>query len=330
MTGMTDEDANMNPSEQLDAFQVFLRIRRARAEKGSLSLVRLNDAEGAMLGYPRITNRDDVNEHMYVWFGTRSGSRSSRLLRRIYMSSRLKRLGRFTGTWPERDVLTLADSLKHAVANADLVGVPLKKHVAANHQMAAVEESLTTLRLLGESTALTSAAVHRFLNNALLYRPMLKDADFVGVISSRDVVEKLRRRFGAAEVRWYRTRAEPDYPNDVATRHWPDGFNEIRETLEVPYPGALFLVGAGICGKIYCQWIKERGGVAVDIGSMFDSWAGFGRAGSPVRGFGMYEKYPRIGRAEAMVRYNTIAEALNDDVRVDAGADYVSELPEHW
>ena len=283
-----------------------------------------------MLGYPRITNRDDVNQHMYVWFGTRSGSRSSRLLRRIYTSSRLKRLGRFTRTWPERDVLALADGLKRAVADADLVGVPLKKHVAASRQMAAVEESLAALRLLGESAMLTSAAVHRFLNNALLYRPMLKDADFVGVISSRDVVEKLRRRFGAGEVRWYRTRAEPDHPNDVAMRHWPDGFDEIRETLEVPYPGALFLVGAGICGKIYCRWIKERGGVAVDIGSMFDSWAETGRTGSPVRGFGVYERYPRIGRAEAVIRYNTIAEALNDDVRVDSGAGHVAELPEYW
>lgn len=330
MTGTTEENANMNRSEELGAFQVFLRIQRARAEKVPLSLVRLLDAEGTMLGYPRFTNRDDVNAHMYVWFGTRSGHRSSRLLRRIYMSSRLKKLGRLAGTWPERDVLDLAAGLKHAVANADIVGVPLKKHVAANHQMAAVEKSLTTLRLLGESAELTSAAVHRFLNNALLYRPMLKDADFVGIISSRDVVEKLRRQFGAGEVRWYRTRAEPDYPNDVAMRHWPDGFNRIRETLEVPYPGALFLVGAGICGKIYCQWIKERGGVAVDIGSMFDSWAGSGRSGSPVRGFDVYEKYPRIGREEALVRYNTIAEALNDDVRVDAGAGYVSDLPEYW
>ena len=320
----------MNPSEQLDAFQVFLRIQRARAGKIPLSLIRLNDAEGAMLGYPRITNRDDVNQHMYGWFGTRSRHESSRLLRRIYMSSRLKRLGRLARTWPERDVLTLAESLKRAVANADLVGVPLKKHQAANRRMAAVEKSLTTLRLLGESAVLTSAAIHRFLNNALLYRPMLKDTDFVGVISSRDVVEKLRRRLGAGEVRWYRTRAQPDYPNDVAMRHWPDGFDEIRETLEVPYPGALFLVGAGICGKIYCQWIKERQGVAVDVGSMFDSWAEVGRVGSPVRSLDVYERHPRIGRAEAVARYNTIAEALNDDVRVDPGAGYVAELPEYW
>ena len=320
----------MSESEQIDAFQVFLRIQRARAAKGPLSLVRLNDAEGTMLGYPRFTNRDDVNAHMYVWFGTRSGARSSRWQRRIYMSSRLKRLGRFTRTWPEKEVLALADGLKHAVATADVVGLPLKKHVEASPQMAAVEKSLTAFRLTGESTALTSAAVHRFLNSALLYRPMLKDADFVGVVSSRDVVEKLRRLFGAGEIRWYPTRAEPDCPNDVAMPHWPDGFNRIRETLEVPYPGALFLVGAGICGKIYCQWIKERGGVAVDIGSMFDSWAGVGRTGSPVRNLDVYERYPRIGRTEAMVRYNTIAEALNDGVRVDAGAGYVADLPEYW
>lgn len=34
--------------------------------------------------------------------------------------------------------------------------------------------------------------------------------------------------------------------------------------------GALCLVGAGFWSEIYCAWIKQRGGVAVDIGSGFN------------------------------------------------------------
>lgn len=60
-------------------------------------------------------------------------------------------------------------------------------------------------------------------------------------------------------------------------RHYPDRFSEIQKTLKIPYPGALFLVGSGVFGKIYCEWIKQRGGIAIDVGSMFDSWANFGR-----------------------------------------------------
>jgi hypothetical protein len=45
------------------------------------------------------------------------------------------------------------------------------------------------------------------------------------------------------------------------------------EQLEAVRPGDAFLVGAGVLGKIYCDEIKARGGVALDIGSILDSWA---------------------------------------------------------
>ncbi len=34
--------------------------------------------------------------------------------------------------------------------------------------------------------------------------------------------------------------------------------------------GCFCLVGAGFWAEIYCTWIKQRGGVAIDIGSGFD------------------------------------------------------------
>jgi hypothetical protein len=37
---------------------------------------------------------------------------------------------------------------------------------------------------------------------------------------------------------------------------------------------SLCLVGAGVVGKIYNIWFKRRGGVSLDIGSIFDLWAG--------------------------------------------------------
>lgn len=39
-------------------------------------------------------------------------------------------------------------------------------------------------------------------------------------------------------------------------------------------PGQLWLVGAGMLGKIYCSAIKEAGAVAVDVGSLMDLWSG--------------------------------------------------------
>jgi hypothetical protein len=47
--------------------------------------------------------------------------------------------------------------------------------------------------------------------------------------------------------------------------------------------GNICLVGAGFIGKIYVNWFKERGGVAMDIGAVMDLWAGKATRG-PLRG----------------------------------------------
>ena len=316
----------MQQPEQLDAFQVFLRIRESMDSGIPLSLVRLNYGEGIILGYPDVMHRGDVNYHMRMWF-----ERKTLTSRLIYKEGFLRKtIGRLFSNWSERDVLVLADGLKDSVRHADVVGTPLRGNVPRHRYLVEVEASLARLHLLDDASLITCSAIHRLLHYALLYRPLLEGRDFVGIVSSRDVVRKLRRSFGTGEVRWYKVRSQPDYPNDVPTPHYPDGFNEIGETLEVPYPGALFLVGAGICGKIYCHWIKERGGVAVDVGSMFDSWAGVGRTGSFLRSFDVYGRYPRIGRTEAVARYNTIADIQQNIPGVDADADYLPALPECW
>ena len=49
----------------------------------------------------------------------------------------------------------------------------------------------------------------------------------------------------------------------------------IQKTLDVAYQGEVFLVGAGFLGKIYCQTIKNLGGIALDIGSAADYWMGY-------------------------------------------------------
>jgi UDP-N-acetyl-D-mannosaminuronic acid transferase (WecB/TagA/CpsF family) len=40
------------------------------------------------------------------------------------------------------------------------------------------------------------------------------------------------------------------------------------------HPGSLLFVGAGIFGKIYCNWWRDRGGVAMDVGGVMDIWSG--------------------------------------------------------
>ena len=60
----------------------------------------------------------------------------------------------------------------------------------------------------------------------------------------------------------------------AALRPSPDFLQKVRAALPENLRGCLCLVGAGIWAGVYCSWIKQRGGVAVDFGSGFDLLAG--------------------------------------------------------
>jgi len=50
--------------------------------------------------------------------------------------------------------------------------------------------------------------------------------------------------------------------------------NILSQKQLVEFPGMLYLVGGGLYGKLYCQLIKSQGGIALDLGSLFDAWLG--------------------------------------------------------
>jgi len=63
-------------------------------------------------------------------------------------------------------------------------------------------------------------------------------------------------------------------------------FEEIQETIEKEVDNYdLFLIGAGILGKIYCGYVKELGGVAFDVGRVFKMWKGKNFLPEPIKGF---------------------------------------------
>lgn len=52
---------------------------------------------------------------------------------------------------------------------------------------------------------------------------------------------------------------------------YPDAMERVRKEIVIREPGELFLVGAGIFGKILCVQIMEMGGFAFDVGSYMDA-----------------------------------------------------------
>jgi hypothetical protein len=67
------------------------------------------------------------------------------------------------------------------------------------------------------------------------------------------------------------------HPVSSGPAHYPQVFDETLTWIErEARPGRLFLVGAGLLGKIYCHAIQQRGGVAIDVGSVLDLCDGRG------------------------------------------------------
>lgn len=67
------------------------------------------------------------------------------------------------------------------------------------------------------------------------------------------------------------------HPVAQGAAHYPLIYEETLAWIDrEARPGRLFLVGAGLLGKIYCAAIQQRGGVAVDVGSVLDLCGGSG------------------------------------------------------
>jgi len=190
------------------------------------------------------------------------------------------------------EVEAIRENLVTAYAGADIVGLPMHKNLPdLNKHWRSVADVVKPLCTI---TKFTSTDV--FYD--MLYDGMLDEwltgQDTVNIISCRDVCDSLQQRYGIRHVNLYQIAPEMKFTSTYngGERHYPDQFNKIERWMtKCAIEGNPCLVGAGVIGKIYCNWFRDLGGVSVDIGAVFDLWAGFATRG-PERGLDkQYEKY---------------------------------------
>ena len=277
------------PGSHANVLGVLPVLRRHIATRTPLSLVRLGDGEGRLLGFPEIVDKAELDVSLQIWFGRTD--------------------------FDPADLAALAVELRGAIQTADVVGLP-RPSQAEQPEYRPVFDALDRFGLLPHAPLLTDAAIHRYLQIGLFYRDLLDGLPFCGLVTCRDLAADVARVFRVGRVEQHLIPGEAQYPGPLRGEHFPARFRELRETLTVPFRGAVFLVGAGALGKIYCRWIKERGGIALDVGSLCDAWAGTGgRLRKPCHGLPMYEQTAALSLKEAMEHYNRMI--AQDGLRID-------------
>ena len=69
-----------------------------------------------------------------------------------------------------------------------------------------------------------------------------------------------------------------------ASNHYPVRYKQVIDNIDLSAkPGSLWLIGAGLLAKLYCMRVRNNGGVAVDLGSMVDLYAGVNSHGFPLQ-----------------------------------------------
>ena len=178
------------------------------------------------------------------------------------------------------DVEEIRKNLIKAYDAADVIGLPMQKNLSElNKHWIGVEQ---VVKPLANST---NKFCSTDIGYDLLYNGMLKqwlNGKTVVYISCRDIDKGLLQSYGVKAVHSYIIAPEAKFTSGYdGRRHYPEMFNEMEWWLNsAPCAGNPCLVGAGVIGKIYTNWMRDRGGIAIDLGAVFDLWAGFSTRGS--------------------------------------------------
>lgn len=227
------------------------RVRAAVVCRKAFSFVRVGDGEGIVIGYPEFTDEGSFDRRIQKW---------SRLEQPLTRSQRLQ----------------LAKGIREAVCAANVVGTPGNRHMDLNQDWRNTRRFLRYYSMVRGAESEMDFSVQAQREGK--WPEILVGVRELYCITCRDVTEELQRVVGVERVHTFILPPQVK-PNMgvclVSEPHYPNLFQQVPHWLQTrPASGNVFLVGAGGFGKIYCHWIQQMGGVALDVGSLFDGWAG--------------------------------------------------------
>lgn len=228
-------------------------LKRTIENRKPFSMVRLGDGEWNIIKYPKITPKRLCLARIGRWFNVDD-------LR-------------------NKDIMSLRNQITRACKDADLLGVP-----SVRERLYPKWKKFVKLCNDYKILQLNQKYFHFYHVKAINFKEILKDVKELNCITCRDLNDKLIKTFNIDRINLFPVPREHWIYNKKARKkkegwdyqkHYPTVFHRIMTALKnMDLQGKIFLVGAGGLGKIYCMQIKKYGGIALDIGAMFDGWCG--------------------------------------------------------
>ncbi len=230
--------------------EIAFKVQRALENKEPLSIIRYGDGEARTL----------------------NGFRNVEAVEMI-----LKKL---LGAVPSiSEIKEIRNYLIESYTGANIIGVPAGKKLDKSDpfwhgSIKILFENVDSEVLVGKEYV-NMDFCYDWLTNGF-YDALLKSVNVINYVSCRDLDRALFLRYGFKNITSYKIAPEMKFePLYKGNTHYPAQFHAVRRWMKAaPLEGNLFLYGAGVVGKIYGKWAADYGAVAIDIGSIFDAWAG--------------------------------------------------------
>jgi len=227
------------------------------------SFIRLGDGEGTfMLDGDESQALTYQNEMLTIWYGIESVTNEQRN--------------------------ELKTSLLTAIKSADLVGVPDLVHQIYDYKpydcrLNSAYASINEYAFENPYKNYCSAYINQHLLQTNQLKTLLSYSKRkVVTISGHDpsLIERVfNEQLGLDIAELYTIPTEQRFAEKFGVEHnqphYPSFYSDLcEEIIANDFNDKLVLVGAGFLGKFYCHLIKQQGGIALDIGSVFDYMLG--------------------------------------------------------
>ena len=172
--------------------------------------------------------------------------------------------------------------IEFGIMHSDILGIPEKRHLNRGNKFWPIltDEYIRVFDSYGinkiDKKYCSINSHYQLLNSKELER-LLNSVENVLIITCRDIEHAFRKRFDSIKhVELINVPAEQVYEIDSKkSEFFPYIHDKVVDTIRsTSRTGQLCIFGAGFCGKDFGAHFKLAGGVAIDLGSVFDLWVG--------------------------------------------------------